>query len=157
MTKGMPGIDSQIAAMRERWPRFEVVRRDARSALWRGELRPLMQTYQVEVFYRAPLVVERLDPLRQQPEVRVIAPRLRRRDDGVEGPLPHVYWDRADIPMLCLFDHEAGQWTPFDLLADTTLPWSLDWLACYEGWRATGEWTGGGRHAPLKPAPEALQ
>jgi hypothetical protein len=51
-------------------------------------------------------------------------------------------------PVLCLFDPSACEWTPCDLLAETTVPWTIDWLACYEGWRATGEWTGGGRHLP---------
>jgi hypothetical protein len=25
-----------------------------------------------------------------------------------------------------------------DLIALTTVPWAADWLACYEGWLATG-------------------
>ena len=28
----------------------------------------------------------------------------------------------------------------------TIVPWTIDWLACYEGWLATGEWAGGGIH-----------
>jgi hypothetical protein len=51
---------------------------------------------------------------------------------------------------LCLFDAEANEWTPFHMIAETTIPWTLDWLACYEGWRATGAWTGGGRHVPAE-------
>ena len=31
-------------------------------------------------------------------------------------------------------------------VARIIVPWTIDWLACYEGWLATGEWTGGGRH-----------
>jgi hypothetical protein len=54
-----------------------------------------MLAYEVRVSYRVPLVVERIAPLRQQPEVRVISPALRRRPGDGEGPLPHVYVDRA--------------------------------------------------------------
>ena len=92
-------------------------------------------------------MIELIDPLRQQPRVRVLAPVLKRRSGDPQGALPHVYWDDAENPALCLFDPEAGEWTPMCLLAETTVPWTADWLACYEGWRATGLWAGGGRHA----------
>lgn len=29
-------------------------------------------------------------------------------------------------------------------LADTIIPWTLDWLMHYEFWLATGKWRGGG-------------
>ena len=41
-------------------------------------------------------------------------------------------------------------------IASTTVPWALDWLACYELWLMTGRWTGGGRHAGLQ-SPEAME
>jgi hypothetical protein len=47
---------------------------------------------------------------------------------------------------LCLFDPEAEEWSHDDLIAFTTIPWAADWLACYEGWLASGRWYGGGRH-----------
>jgi hypothetical protein len=143
----IPDIEEQAVAMRAAWPAFRIERVDARTAIWRGPLRPFLLSYDVQVLYRVPTVIERLDPLRQQPVVRVMSPPLRRRRDDPEGPLPHVCWNDSAHPALCLFDHETNEWTPFRLLAETTLPWALDWLACYEGWRATGTWTGGGRHA----------
>lgn len=146
--KALPTIDEQIEAMRHAWPMLRATRVDGRTATWRGLLRPLLMSYDVGILYRVPLIIERLDPMRQQPEVRVLSPTLKRRARSSEGPLPHVYWDHDTTPMLCLFDAEAGQWSPAELLSETTVPWTLDWLACYEGWRATGEWTGGGRHAP---------
>lgn len=138
--------------MRGSWPSLRAERVDVRTACWRGPLKPLLQTYEVQIVYRAPVIIERIEPLRQQPRVRVLSPRLRRRRGDAEGALPHVYWDDPDRPALCLFDHDTGEWTPFHLLADTTIPWSIDWLTCYEGWRATGEWTGGGRHALPTPS-----
>ena len=27
-----------------------------------------------------------------------------------------------------------------------TVPWTIEWLAAYEGWRTTGQWTASGRH-----------
>lgn len=129
------------------WPSLRVVGRQGRLVAWQGPLRPLLMNYEVRISYRMPLVIELLNPMRMQPEVRVVNPVLRHRRDSAEGRLPHVYWDDPECPMLCLFDTDAGEWSPADLLADTTVPWTIDWLACYEGWRATGEWTGGGRHA----------
>ena len=150
MMRGFPGIAEQDAAMRRHWPAFRIRRLDDRTAIWSGPLRPFMATYEVEVAYRVPLVVERLDPLRQQPRIRVVSPALRPRTGDPEGRLPHVYWSSEGEPSLCLFDFETTEWTPGEFLALTTLPWSVDWLGCYEGWRATGDWTGGGRH--VEPA-----
>jgi hypothetical protein len=147
----IPTIDRQIEAMLAAWPSFKVVARADRTATWVGALRPGLMTYEVEITYRVPLIVELIDPLRQQPSVRVLSPRLKQRRGNPHGDLPHVYWDDPERPTLCLFDHENRQWSPLDLLADTTVPWTIDWLTCYEGWRATGEWTGGGRHPAKQP------
>lgn len=154
----IPTIDRQISAMQAVWPQFEVVRRDRSRALWRGPLTPLLQTYQVEIAYRAPLIVERLDIRALQPRVRVLKPALRPRPGDPEGKLPHVYYD-GDGPndvFLCLLDPESDEWSPFDLLAETTAPWTIDWLAAYEGWRATGRWTATGKHVE-RPTLEAAQ
>jgi hypothetical protein len=140
--------------MRASWPSLRAERVDPRTARWLEPLKPLLRTYEVQVTYRAPVIIELIDPLRQQPRVSVLSPMLKRRRRDAEGDLPHVYWDDPNCPALCLFDHETSEWTPIDLLADTTIPWTIDWLTCYEGWRATGEWAGGGRHAPPLPSQE---
>jgi hypothetical protein len=141
-----PDIDDQTAALRERFSSFKLVRRNGAAAEWRGTLQPLMQSYDVSITYRVPLVVERLDLHAMQPLVRVLNPPLRGREGDREGYLPHVYITTDGDVILCLFDPETDEWTPAELLADTTIPYTIDWLACYEGWRATGRWTGGGRH-----------
>jgi hypothetical protein len=143
----IPSIEKQIEAMSSAWPSFKVARRTNRAATWQGTLRPSLMTYEIEIAYQVPFIIELIDPLRQQPCVRVLRPRLKPRRGDPQGDLPHVYWDDPERPTLCLFDPDAPQWSPFDLLAATTVPWTIDWLACYEGWRATGEWTGGGRHS----------
>lgn len=142
----IPTIDRQAEAITAAWPSFTMVSRAGRSATWRGKLRPSLMTHEIEIAYQVPLIIELINPLSQQPKVRVLSPHLKQRKGDPAGDLPHVYWDDPDRPALCLFDHENPQWSPFDLLAATTIPWTIDWLTCYEGWRATGEWTGGGRH-----------
>lgn len=45
---------------------------------------------------------------------------------------------------LCLNLRE--EWNPCMYIADTFVPWTSEWLISYEGWVATGIWTGGGLH-----------
>jgi hypothetical protein len=50
--------------------------------------------------------------------------------------LPH--FDREGS--ICL--HEASQWDGSMFIADTTLPWTAEWLAHYELWKRAGRWFG---------------
>jgi len=145
---GLMSIDQQIASMAVAWPCLRLAGRDGSIATWQGKLRPLFRTFTVRITYRAPFAIELLEPRRIQPRVRVVDPPLRPRRNDPEGQLPHVYYV-GDGPLdvvLCMFDPQTNEWSPEMPLAETTVPWTIDWLASYEGWRATGEWTGGGRH-----------
>ena len=107
-----------------------------------------MQTFTIEISYRAPSVIELLDSRRLQPRVRILSPRLRPRRGDPEGQLPHVYYvgdDPLDV-VLCMFDPDSDEWSPLMTIAETTVPWAIDWITSYEGWRATGKWTSGGKH-----------
>jgi len=42
------------------------------------------------------------------------------------------------------------------LIADTTVPWTAEWLANYEVWLATGEWHGGGEWPPRRGGEEQV-
>jgi hypothetical protein len=157
--RGPIGIEAQIASMAQIWPRFKLVDRDQAVAVWQGSLRPLLQTYTIRVSYRAPMVIEMLSSRQLQPRVQVLAPHLRPRRNDPEGQLPHVYYI-GDGPLdivLCMFDPDSDEWSPWMSLAETTIPWAVDWLASYEGWRATGQWTGGGRHLEQTNLREANQ
>ena len=140
-------IDDQISAMAETWPSFQLVGRDGDAAHWRGILRPLLQRYEVQILYRAPKLIEKLDAMIHQPRVSVLRPALRPREGDPEGRLPHVYYNKDNDVSLCLLDPDAGDWSPADLIAQTTVGWTIEWIAAYEGWRATGKWTASGRHA----------
>jgi hypothetical protein len=139
-------IVEQIDAVAQLWPTFQVTYSDPESVSWIGTLRPLMCGYTVEIAYRLPMPVEVPNPKLHQPRVWVKDPQLKPRHHDPEGVLPHVYWDPDGSPSLCLFDPRTEEWSPAALIAETTIPWAADWLACYEGWRATGVWTGGGTH-----------
>lgn len=142
----IPDISEQIEAMRAIWPTFELVRKVDRAAEWRGPVRPLLQQYQISVIFRVPLLIEKLDARLLQPRVSVLSPRLRPRPGDPEGRLPHVYYGPSGEVTMCLLDPDADDWSPADLIAETIVPWAIEWLAAYEGWRATGQWTASGRH-----------
>ena len=150
----IPGIAEQIAAMRCDWPAFELVMKDGESATWRGAISPTTIAYTVEVRYRVPLVIENTTVRDAQPRVTVDGLASYRWHPAVDEL--HLYWptDRDESPpVLCLFDPYAHpcQWSVERLLAETTLPWTCEWLLFFEGWLVTGTWEGGGRHptAPL--------
>ena len=132
--------------MRKEWPGFRVLSRTRCDVAWLGALRALCQTHTILVaYYREPdrgLVGGCL------PLVTVVDPLLHRRDETPHEPIPHHYPNPTcpELPFLCLYDPDAGEWDPGRAIARTIVPWAIDWLACYEGWLATGEWTGGGRH-----------
>lgn len=95
----------------------------------RGLIRPseTCASYEVLIVYR----------LKGSPKVYVL-------DDQVNGtkPPPHVYSrDSTGRYPLCLF---TGPWDRSLWLAESTVPWTAEWLFYYESWLVTGEWQGGG-------------
>jgi hypothetical protein len=87
----------------------------------------ISQTYTVGVTY----------PAHGRPTVSVLDPPLHGRPD--DPRLPHVYEGNR----LCL--SLPDEWTPNNLLGDTIIPWTAEWLMYYELWLATdATWLGGG-------------
>lgn len=144
----MKSPDQQLSAMAARWPEFRLTERHGRGLVWEGPLAPVRQTYTVRIAYQPPLAVEMFLVANIQPRVQVLDPILERHPDYDQGPIPHVYQNRQDraFPYLCLFDPDGREWSPVDLLADTTVCWASRWLYFYEGWLLTRKWQGGGRH-----------
>jgi hypothetical protein len=123
------GLREQSAFMKLWWPDFATsVRSGKLTAV--GDLvpSPLSATYTVRIALQGG----------GRPEVRVVSPELKARDDG--GQIPHMYGQER----LCLYLPWAGQWTAEKPIAVTIVPWASMWLYFYEVWRATGEWLGGG-------------
>lgn len=89
-----------------------------------------------------------------RPEVRVLAPNIPELAAG-HGRVPHLY-EHSHPVRLCLYLPRAREWGPEMSLAQTVVPWSIDWLFYFEIWLATGEWNGGGEH-PLPERPETNQ
>lgn len=139
-------ILDQVAAMKATWPTLKVRQRNFEGARWVGQLRPQYQKYKICLTYR----------LFEPPIVKVLKPDLIRLPDNEEGQLPHVY-PPANDPSLCLYDPKADEWDSSMLLSGTIIPWTLDWLSCYEFWLMTGRWTGGGRHPAIETEESELR
>ena len=139
-------IRKQIEFMRRDWPSFRALRRSKGLVRWEGRLQPLCQVYTVQIAFCR----QRREDRRRHfpPCVTVISPLLRQRVEAPEEPIPHHYPnpDCPVLPFLCLYYPSNREWDPKHRISDTIVPWTIDWLACYEGWLATGEWTGGGVH-----------
>jgi hypothetical protein len=150
-------IQQQVRAMQRHWPAFGLGEATLDKVVWFGPLAGLERMYRLMIEYGLPTRAAAHQMFRRLPLVRVLSPPLQLRFDAPEeAPLPHVYFSESDLTLspLCLFDVEADEWSHDDLIAATTVPWAADWLACYEGWLATGRWHGGGRHA-RKPEEKA--
>lgn len=140
-------IWKQREIMRRSWPEFRILHQTRRFIYWEGRLQPLNQAYTI----RIGLARERKHrnaKLSTLPIVTVIDPLLHQRAENPSEPIPHHYSNpnHPELPFLCLYDPDTQEWHPGLSVAQTIIPWTIDWLACYEGWLATGEWTGGGRH-----------
>lgn len=143
-------LAEQDRLIRRAWP-FRTIFLGDGMALWRGTVTALSCPYDVSILYI---------PVRDRdgfmfahadfPEVIVHSPRLTRRPEEPERPIPHVFEEGMRLlPPLCLFDPRERGWDPSRAIAETTIPWIADWLRFYEAWQATGHWAGGGRdHGP---------
>lgn len=141
-------IRAQIERMRRVWPDFRVRGATDWYANWEGPLLPLAMRYTVRVSMCFDKALSNAVIRGYAPRVTVVDPLLRCRTKEPDEPIPHIYPNKysPDRPILCLYLPGSGEWGFRDAVADTTIPWAIDWLACYEGWLATGEWAGGGFH-----------
>jgi len=143
-------VGNQVSDMADVFPGWSCERPTSRTAIWIGQLQPHKTIYTVRVEYTEPLLPEGRSALYVQPLVEILNPKLKRRFGNAEGSLPHVYVAHPRTnrsgPFLCLFDDKKSQWTSEDLISNTTIPWTSNWLSCYESWLATGTWFGTGKH-----------
>lgn len=126
--------EAQLKAMRSLWPDFEGRKLADGTLLWRGPLRPKAQFYGVSLFWKPGAM--------SLPYVMVDDPPLAPRSGCMFDAIPHLIFN-AEEPTrsgLCLFDPDGREWTPADLIAETTIWWTAEWLAYYELWHMTGEW-----------------
>lgn len=151
-------IADQVRLMAQDWPGFRLVVNFSWYVVWEGKLRPLHQSYLIRVTYCLGHRLKNAYIPYFAPRVVVEEPQLTCRTDNPGEPIPHHYPNRSDPqrPILCLYDPREAEWSPSKSITKTTIPWAMTWLACYEGWHATGMWTGGGRHPSAEQTASAI-
>ncbi|WP_346864481.1 hypothetical protein [uncultured Draconibacterium sp.] len=136
-SKGL-NIFVQAAKIRKSFPDSKVTV-TSNKLIWKGVLKPtfLSESYEIKLDYK----------VGYHPCIYVINKKL----ELYEGrkSLPHVY--STEKQWLCLYYRKAREWTSQQLIAETIIPWTSEWLYHYEFWLATGKWHGRGIHGKQEP------
>lgn len=138
----------QVRRMRQAHPDFRLVANWGFVAQWEGWVRPYARPYKLRITYALWESAAGVKLVHHMPVTWLIEPSLQLFTPHAPSQLvPHIYpcADRLEQSSLCFFDPATDEWTCDKAIADTIVPWAIDWLAAYEGWLATGEWTAGGR------------
>jgi hypothetical protein len=125
---------AQLKAMAKLWPDFLGRRLGDGTLVFKGPLRPKAKHYIVFLYWKPGVM--------SLPFVMLDEPALEPRPGSQFSEIPHLIFD-AKTPTesgLCLFDPAGQEWTPECLIAETTIPWTAEWLAYYEIWHMTGDW-----------------
>ncbi len=105
------------------------------SLLWSAKIKPtpLSKEYSVIMTYK----------MKKNPKIWIIGDEL----DKLDSPdFPHKYDISAKdkYVRICLYRYSEFDSTKY--LANTIVPWIIEWLYYYELWLTTGNWLGGGEH-----------
>lgn len=135
-TKALP-LHLEIEEMQKLFPCFAVKKKSANSVTWEGRL-------QVDETF--PVYLLRIEYTRsRRPKVFILSPKIQ---NFKEKKIPHLYrkgkYNKADN--LCLYLPKNKEFTYQNFIARTIIPWTSHWLFCYEIWKMTGTWVGGGAH-----------
>ena len=132
--KRIPLIQQKVALLAA-YPDGKCDIGNRKKLIWSGKIRPtpISQEYTVVLTWE----------LGWSPKVWVIGDELQRLDDP---DFPHKYQIIKEEKMvrLCLYRHQ--EFSSYEFLSKTIIPWTVEWLYFYEIWLVTGEWCGGGEH-----------
>ncbi len=137
-------LAQQRVGIRQLLPWFDVTLADHKLVA-RGTLTPspITRPYRVRIEYREG---------DKKPEVYVEEPKLSRRSQAPNEPIPHTYdSDKPGEERPCCF-YRPLDWDGTRHIAKTVIPWLMSWLLDYEIWHATGHWYGGGIHPTVNGA-----
>jgi hypothetical protein len=141
-------VQDQDRRLRAVFPEFELVLDGGWMGIWEGPLTPIMRRYRIRVTYFRRRLFDTWTLKNSYASVQVIDPVIGLDPRGTGKWPPHIYYNESDpqSSRLCLYDPEERSWSPEEYIADTIIPWAIDWLFFFERWLDTGEWEGGGRH-----------
>lgn len=131
----------QMMALRAAYPSASCELRNGVLS-WFGKVRPtpLSREYNVLLTYKDSKV----------PKVWVVGEELQKLGDA---DFPHKYDVDPENNMVRICLYRYREFSKDKFLANTIIPWTVEWLYFYEIWLATGTWCGGGEH-PTNTAKE---
>ena len=139
---GLP-VKNHVRSMRRRFPGLQLSKFPDGTVTWEGEITPGSQAYHVRITCRTGLTHAGTYGILGHPDIEILSPTPRRREDAPEEEIPHLeYRERPGYRALCLYDEGRNEWHPGIPIAEM-VPWISEWLLCYEIWHATGKWTCG--------------
>lgn len=103
--------------------------------IWSGQIKPtaLSKEYKVILVYK----------LGKSPQIWVVGENLESLD---AEDFPHKFDIDPENKMVRICLYRYSEFNSSKPLANTVIPWAVEWLYFYELWLATGEWLGGGEH-----------
>ncbi|NBI07538.1 hypothetical protein D3Z33_11820 [Senegalia massiliensis] len=113
----------QLFSMKNRFPNFEFHSVNTTNKHFIGELQPTKDSpkYRVKILYRT----------NKKPKVYVLEPEIL-------DSAPHRYSDNS----LCLYYPDDLSFDQYSVIADTIIPWTIEWLYFYEIWLEDNVWWG---------------
>lgn len=147
-------VEAQDRRIKALYPDFRSVAVTDWIGIWEGELRPITQPYRIGILYFSRAVFDFGILTNPYVTVKVRDPAIGPDPRGTGEPPPHVYalGHPPAFPALCLYDPREDEWAPDHFVAETIIPWTVEWLYWFEVWLLTGEWRGGGRHPERRPS-----
>lgn len=123
-------LAQQAALIEIKYPSFDCKLTLQKGLIIKGTIKPthLSNDYTIQIIYT----------IGKMPSIDILNPVLEANGKKI----PHVYKGNK----LCLFYPKNREWTKYDYIADTIIPWASLWLYYYEVWKITGEWLGEGKH-----------
>ncbi len=127
--------ETQLQLMLEKYPHSSGRITGHSELTWQADIRPseLSETYRVEV--------------RGKP---YSFPHVWVSGRGIDcckdlSVVPHKFGkeEKPNRIQICL---QKGDWNAWLPLAETLVPWAMEWLVQYEIWLCTGTWNGSGIH-----------
>jgi hypothetical protein len=134
-----------VREVRAKFPELKLVLNYRWLIIWEGELRSFAASYRIRLFWHR---WWREDWAQRKRRLRILVldPPL---EDLNDRRIPHVYRYGEQI-LPCVYDPDNDDdWNPSLSIAETIIPYIIQWLCSYEIWKITGDWPAPGRHPEI--------
>jgi hypothetical protein len=140
-------VRDQHRAILNDFPDFRLVADCDWFGIWEGVVQPIAKPYRIRILYYRYHLFDDWEWQAPFIQVHVIDPPIGAQALAVGKRLPHIYGNPHNpaMPALCLYDPQTN-WTGYDYIAHTIVPWTSEWLFFYEYWKISGEFFGPGIH-----------